>query len=331
MKKLLSIVLMLLSHAGASAVTLNFGEDGLAFMWGAEDKVGFLTASSTQMRFGISNVAEDGHCATFASTGWSLKEEVSYYAYAPYNSQYSVSESRATALYVDFSLQQQKGNDNTDHLSQHAFFVGNVKVDKQQKEATVRLQPMTSVLRLSRYFDAEVEIVQVQVSVDDYLIPLLGNMNLVEKNLVPLGHSRNVTLDLSEAQVGANSQAVAYLTVPACNLEGHDILVTFTDSKGNRYEQSFEGFEIKSGNTYCIGDEVETTQAQEYTPQTAGTAEYPVMVGCDMPIAGSYLPTGIMSLKADNKTDIVFDLAGRRCAKSNGGIKIINGKKIIMR
>lgn len=323
--------MVMLWHTDVNAVTLNFGADGIVFLWSSEDKIGLLTENSVQMRYSISSIAEDGHCATFSSPGWALKDDVTYYAYAPFNTQYSVRENRATALPVDFSVQQQTGNDNTDHLSQHAFYVGNVRVGETQTDAIIRLRPMTSVLRLSRHFDAEAEITQVQISVDDYLIPLLGTMNLVQESFTSMGNARVLTLSTSEMLVPADGEAIAYITLPACNLEGQQINVRFVDSKGNRYEDRVDGFDIQPGCTYCIGQEMEKSQPGEYTPQTPGTAEAPVVVVNDMPIVGSSLPTGIAAVPADRSSVMAYDLMGRRVAESYSGVKITNGVKILKR
>ena len=327
MKKLLSFILLAALWAtNANAFTLRFDACGISFAWTATDNVGMMTEEGAQMRYGVCSIAEDEHSATLQCPGWALKEDMAYYAYAPYNSQYSVWENRATSLPVDYSLQRQTGNDNTDHLGQHAFYMGSVKAGGAETDATLHMRPMTSVVRLSRRLGRKASITQILLSVDENLFPLLGYMNLKEESFVGTAFSRSLTLLTHDMQVPAGEEAVAFLTLPACNLEGHTIHITFVDANGNRYEDEADGFDIRPGQTYCIGGETDTTEARDITSETQGTADTPLAVAQDMPIAASFLLTGIATTAPQRDTGQAYDLLGRRKAGRRGGVTIVGGK-----
>lgn len=337
MKNILSFILLAALWAtNANAFTLRFDACGISFAWTATDNVGMMTEEGAQMRYDIGSIAEDEHCATLFSLGWALRENMTYYAYAPYNIQYSEKENRATSLPVDYSLQQQTGNDNTDHLAQHAFYMGSVKVEDAMTDATIHFRPMTAVIRLSRSFEVPVTLKQVQLSVDDHLIPLLGTMNLLEESFIPLGFAKNITLNVNNILLKAGEEAVVYLTLPSCNLKGHTLTITYTSTDGTRYEQSVEGFEIHSGSTYCIGNFAAPTTPQTYSPLTKGTKDAPIAVACNLPIAGTYVPTDIQATKADvTRADVTndrsYDLNGRHILGNHQHLTIHNGKKILKR
>lgn len=330
-RTLILLLLMVVCYVQTHAFLLQYGEKGMVFAWQSTDYVGLLTESSTQMRYGISSIAEDEHCASLFSAGWSLKQDVTYYAYAPFNPQYSIAESHASSLLADFSVQQQTGNGNTDHLSQHAFYVGNVRVNAETPDATIHLHPLTAVVRFTRKFDVPVTLKKVQLSVDDHLIPLLGTVNLLEESFTPLGYAKTITLDIEDIQVSEGEDVAVYLTLPSCNLEGHTIMITYTATDGTCYEQSVDGFDICSGSTYCIGATATATEPQTYTPETNGTKDAPMAVACDLPIAGTYIPTDIRTLKTDVANDEPCDLLGRRTQGGQRGIMIYKGKKILKR
>lgn len=330
MKTLLSFILLAaLWVTNVDAFTLKYDACGISFAWTTTDNVGMMTEEGTQMRYDIGSIAEDEHCATLQCSGWALKEDMTYYAYAPYNSQYSVWENYATSLPVDYSLQQQTGNNNTDHLAQHAFYMGSVKVENALADATIHFRPMTSVLRVSRRFDKRTTITQVQLSIDENLIPLLGYMNLKEESFVGTAFSSYLTLHTHELQVPADEDAVVFMTIPTCNLEGHTLRITFTDAKGNRYEEDFDGFDICPGQTYCLGERTVAAEAPDITTGTQGTLDRPLAVAQDMPIFGSYLPTRIATVKKEREGESTYDLLGRRKVGRRGGITIRNGRLVI--
>lgn len=332
MTKIITIVcVLLLMVATASAVTLTRGADGVIFGWQVGDRVGFLTAEGVQMPFRVADIAADNHSATVQSPGWSLKHDVCYYAYAPYNTRYTTAECRATALPLDISLQQQTGNDNTDHLGAQSFYMGRVMVAQSDTDVQVNLYPLTSVLRITQRMRVPFDLKQVLVTVGDHKIPLLGTVNLINGEFTPQANARTLTLNTADIHAARGEDITVYLTMPPCNLEGETIEIVFVANDGETDEWILPGFDIQSGYTYCIGGDQDATEAQSYTPMAQGTVSTPVVLAADMPIAGSYIATRInVQRTSETRSHTPYSLWGLPLSSPSKGIMISNGKKILI-
>lgn len=329
MKRVIPIISLLLFTLTTNAVTLTYSADGMICTWDAADLAGFFTATSSQMRFSVKEVAPDRHCTTFTSPGWSLKEGTTYYAYAPYNTQYSINANNASSLPVDFFGQKQTGNDNTAHLADKMFCYGNVIITTPTAAANINMSHMAAVLRISHCLGMETRVSSVELTLNDYLIPMMGNIDLTKAEYVPLGNARTVSVDLDNVRVGETDELVVYMAIPPCDLTGEEIKLSFITDGGIRVEQTLVGQNIVAGKTYCIGKNVPATTATQYTPVVHGTTDSPVMVINDMPIGGTMVPTAIPAIQSVKKNITAYDLGGRQVKETHRGIVIENGKKKI--
>lgn len=322
------IIMMLLVTLTAKAITLKYSADGMICAWDNADKVGVFTATGSQMAYSASQIADDQHCGTFTSAGWSLKEDTNYYIYAPYNTLYTQRDSKASSLMIDLFVQKQTGNNNTDHLSASLFCQGSVCVSKTTP-ATVTLTPLTSVLRIAENLGRETSVTKVVLSLSQNLLPMYGNVNLLTGEYTPLGYARDITIDLADVRVGETDELVVYMTLPPCDLTGEEIKLTFTTDGGTKEERTFSGENIQAGKTYCIGKTTDTTTAKNYQPATNGTTDAPILVLTDMPIAGSMTTTEIAMPESQPTTTVAYDLTGKRIIGAKQGIRIENGRKKI--
>lgn len=328
LKPLLISTILSLTALTASATSFVFGTDGIRVLWESSDKIGFLPSNGLQIRFGINDIAADGHCAKTTGYGWALKTGAPYYTYAPYNKSYSTNENVATQLPVSYTGQHQDGNGSTAHLASYAFLAGNVYATTAMPIATVPLRPMTSVIRITERFTKVATLTKVVLSFETEMIPIEGYMNLVEERFQASELATSITLTTDNFTVGANEDAVLYLTLPPCSLSGNTLTMTFYTADGKSYKKTLKAFDIYSGYTYCIGGSAKATTAKEYTPVTDGTTVNPVVVSSDMPVFQSYVATCIKNISIEHNTT-KYDILGRHCRDAKGKIIIKNGKKII--
>lgn len=337
LRTLSTLVVLLLASLAADAASLVYGVDGIKFAWASDDKVAFMTATGQQIRFSITDIAADGHCASTTGNGWALKQNTAYYAYAPYNVSYSINENTAQQLPVSYADQQQMGNDNTSHLFASAFFCGSVNITPETPAANVALKPMTAVVRIMGTFPKPVVVTKVSLTAAAAQIPLSGYMNIVEQKFVPADVTSTISIQTDNISVANGEAAIAYITLPPCSLSGDDITATFHTVDGDAYETVVRGFDIESGLTYCIGGNASPTTPTDYVPEVNGTASSPVVIASDLPIQGSYVPTPPTPPApptAINSTSVStssagYDILGRRSAGGRASIVINNGKKKI--
>lgn len=321
------MVMALGCSVSSVAMDFTYDNNGIRCLWDDADRMGFMTATGLQIRFGITAIASDGHCATATGYGWSLKNDLQYYVYAPYRTEYSLNENVASMLPVSYLQQRQKGNDNTDHLADYAFLAGRAYVSSTMPIANADLYPMTSVVRIAEKFSKATTITQVELSVGTPLLPTGGYMNLVENCFEPTDFATAITLTTDNLSVGEGEEAVVYFTLPPCTLSGGKMTITFIDVNGKKYVKDLDAFDVDQGCTYCIGSTNTPSEPATYAPATNGTAKAPVVILNDMPVRKSYVATSINDIHHGASSER-YDLLGRRCAPSYKGIEIINGKKI---
>ncbi|MGN1376103.1 MAG: hypothetical protein ACI4V5_06065, partial [Prevotella sp.] len=87
-------------------------EGNVRFSWRMKDEVGTYTVSGSRIFGEVEYVGDNPLYALLDLKGWGTKANTTYYAYAPYNTQYVTEELPITALPVSYAEQHQTGNDD---------------------------------------------------------------------------------------------------------------------------------------------------------------------------------------------------------------------------
>lgn len=265
-----------------STNSLKPGGAGFQFAWSQGDRISVfgMDASGQNMTgvctYELTNIAQDGHSATFTGSGFSLRQEATYFAVSPYKED-NVDKRDIT---VDYTGQRQimnlVGNDLTEEqnqvlgqlLGQYDYNVAFTTASGVD-HARFDFNHVGAILRLQLTMPEAAHCTKLTLSDSKHLLyQPVRHMDLTSSEdqdadyapvFLPLeaydGNNELFTLDLGpdadgSIEVEANGTLTCYMTLPAQDLSGSSLFVRIDTQEGVPYFASVVGKNMRAGKAY---------------------------------------------------------------------------------
>ena len=346
-KLLLILVSALAPSQSIAADYVYSAGKGITFGWVMNDDVTTYSQKGSRLYAEVEAVDADTHRAIVVFNGFSLRPNIMYYAYRPYNTDYYMNSLPITDLPITYLGQRQTGNATLTHLQPFDYMMGQYTTG--ETTADISLRHLGCVLRVEWGMTSRQTLTELCLSADAEVFTADASMNLPEQNVKPTGRARSVTLQLENITVEEGASLVAYMMLSPVDLSGSKLTLTLTSADGTQQTASVVGAALREGMTYPVAvnlsppaspvffDQVEEHQAATDATPLISALDAPSVTAPDFPVDTDNV------LKADMTTGVAlhpaaatatpprtYNLAGQRCRPADSNrIYIRNGKKYI--
>ena len=290
---------------GGTRSTVNINNEGVNFLWSANDTVGIFPNTGFQAPFAMDEGA-GMQTATFNGGGWALKASSTYTAYYPFN----FYNRDMTKIPVSYSGQTQEGNNSTAHIGTYDFMAASVTTPSNGA-VSFDLKHMGCLVMLQTDLGEAKTLTKVSLKSDALDAPFTtaGTIDLtaVAPQIEATSTSNTIDIPLKNFTVAANETSTIYLMLAPVNLTDENLEITLSDEYGAFVKFMVDGKELIAGKAYAyiLTDEVKLKQRPEYAVDLglpSGTFWADRNVGADTPEAyGDYFAWGEVTSK-DNYT-----------------------------
>ena len=242
-----------LTENGARS-SVNIDENGVHFLWNANDTVGIFPNKGGQVEFAM----EKGvgmQTAVFNGGGWALKHSSSYSAYYPYN----FYNRDLKKIPVNYANQTQTGNNSTSHLGAYDFMAASVTTPNNGAVA-FDMQHMGALVKLQANFNKTKTLDRVLLKTHSDVFTTRGTIDLTAANPQITSQTKSdiFTVSLNDFTVAADETCIIYFMMPPTNLSGQTLEVLFYDEDGSYipYEVAGKNFVAGTAYSYTLTNEV---------------------------------------------------------------------------
>ena len=279
---------------GATRSSVVIDNNGVNFLWAANDTVGIFPNSGSQAEFAM----EEGvgmQTATFNGGGWALKHSATYSAYYPYN----FYNRDLTKIPVRYEGQAQDGNAATTHLGAYDYMAASVATPSNGAVA-FDMQHMGALVMLQTNLDEAKTLTSVALKANDEVFTATGTMDLsvVNPAITVTSATNTFTIALSNFTVAENETSTIYFMLAPTNLVGETLEITLSDEDGEyiKYEVAGKNFVAGTAYAYTLTEGEKFKTIPEYAVDLglpSGTLWADRNVGADAPEAyGDYFAWG---------------------------------------
>ena len=254
-----------LTENGARS-SVNIDENGVHFLWNANDTVGIFPNKGGQVEFAM----EKGvgmQTATFNGGGWALKQSSTYSAYYPYN----FYNRDLTKIPVNYTNQTQTGNNSTSHLGAYDFMAASVATPANGAVA-FDMQHMGALVMLQANFNKTKTLDRVLLKTHSDIFTTRGTIDLTTANPKITSQTKSdiFIVSLNDFTVAPDETCIIYFMMPPTNLSGQTLEVLFYDEDGSYipYEVAGKNFVGGTAYSYTLTNEVPSFVTVEYSPFT---------------------------------------------------------------
>lgn len=236
--------------AATRALTLD-EQKGLTFIWSKGDVVGVFSKDEKQQIAIYMNSEAGKQTATFSSKGYLLSKGGQYKAYYPI-------VDKATAepiIPVDYTGQQQSGNNGYSHLSAKDWIVTDVVTPTATNQADFMFQHVGVILRLIIDMPSAGNWSKLTLSADDKVFTTKQNLDLFGENLiVPTEQTNSVSLALNDVTTTEdNKKLTAWMMLSPVDFTSRSMTVTVSPETGDDVVFTITpGKNFVSGKAYSI-------------------------------------------------------------------------------
>ena len=236
--------------AATRALTLD-EQKGLTFIWSEGDVVGVFSKAEKQQIAIYMNSEAGKQTATFSSKGYLLSKGGQYKAYYPI-------VDKATAepiIPVDYTGQQQSGNNGYSHLSAKDWIVTDVVTPTATNQADFMFQHVGVILRLIIDMPSAGNWSKLTLSTDDKVFTTKQNLDLFGENLiVPTEQTNSVSLALNDVTTTEdNKKLTAWMMLSPVDFTSRSMTVTVSPETGDDVVFTITpGKNFVSGKAYSI-------------------------------------------------------------------------------
>lgn len=251
-----------------SRSTVVIDNNGVQFLWSANDTVGVFPNKGSQAEFAI----DEGvgmQTATFNGGGWALKQASTYSAYYPYNF-YNRNLAR---IPVNYAGQTQEGNASTSHIATYDYMAAGV-VTPEHGVVSFDMQHMGCLVMLQAQLGEEKKLTRVILKSAQSAFVLSGFMDLTAENpSITSSYSVDtLTIDLHQYEVTEHETSTIYFMMVPVNLLGENLEITLYDELGAYMKFNAIGKNFVAGKAYAF----QLTDGEKVGP---GIPEYAVDLG----------------------------------------------------
>lgn len=291
--------------------SLAYENGKLVFTWAEGEKVvvfGNKDAAS------FNSLTSGGKSTTLESEGFTLKDNVNYYACLP---AYTIpAATQSTSVPVTFMGQRQTANGNSDHLKSFDYACASATKAEGKNSISFELKNQVAWIVLDHTFtDATNNVTSVTINADEDLFVTKGTLDVTTSTITEGTKDRKITLNLGEE--GGNGLSFAageafrgFFTLNPVDLSGKTLTFTAT---------------TKSGETVALGTftkaSANLTKNLTVRIQTSGSAKVATVDGKEYSTLSAALAAAsegaTISVVSDVTTEkvlidksVTFDLGG---------------------
>ncbi len=234
---------------GGTRSTVNINNEGVQFIWSANDTVGIFPNTGFQAPFAMDEGA-GMQTATFNGGGWALKASSTYAAYYPFN----FYNRDMTKIPVSYSGQAQEGNNSTAHIGSYDFMAASVTTPSNGA-VTFDLKHMGCLVMLQTDLGEAKTLTKVSLKSDALDAPFTtaGTIDLtaVAPQIEATSTSNTLEIPLKNFTVATNETSTIYLMLAPVNLTDENLEITLSDESGEYIKFLVEGKEFVAGKAYA--------------------------------------------------------------------------------
>ena len=245
---------------GGTRSTVNINNEGVNFLWSANDTVGIFPNTGFQAPFAMDEGA-GMQTATFNGGGWALKASSTYAAYYPFN----FYNRDMTKIPVSYLGQAQEGNNSTDHIGTYDFMAASVTTPSNGAVA-FDLKHMGALVMLQTDLGEAKTLTKVSLKSDALDAPFTtaGTIDLtaIAPQITATSTSNTLEIPLKNFTVAANETSIIYFMMAPVNLSNESLEITLFDERGECIKFQVEGKEFIAGKAYAYTLTVEENITQ---------------------------------------------------------------------
>ena len=232
---------------GGARSTVEINDDGVQFLWSANDTVGIFPNTGDQVSFAM----DEGigmQTATFNGGGWALKHSATYSAYYPYD----FYNRNLTKIPVAYTGQTQTGNASTAHIGAYDYMAASVATPENGSVA-FDMQHMGCLVMLQTNLDEAKTLTAVELKAQGEVFAATGTMDLtaVTPVISATAFSDALTITLADFQVAKDETATIYFMMAPTNLSGETLEITLSDETDAYIKYEVAGKDFVAGKAYA--------------------------------------------------------------------------------
>jgi len=231
---------------GSSRTAISIVDNKLKFVWDVGDRIGILPDEGSQVYFTIDAQAAGGTQASFDGGAWALKPDHQYDAYFPFIEDIMLDR---TAVPVDYTNQQQTGNNSMAHLGAHDYLAAQGTTNGQGG-VNYTFQRMGAVAILNFTVpNAGTELTSVTLKANETCFTTKGKLDMGDLTIKNMEKSASLTVGVDYTTTAADEKVTVYFMCYPDQLEGKNLNVEVD------YEGSDEPlYLITEGKNMVAGD-----------------------------------------------------------------------------
>ena len=256
---------------GSSRTAISIENDKLKFEWAVGDRIGILPDEGSQVYFTIDAQTAGGTSASFDGGAWALKANHQYDAYFPFIEDIMLDR---TAVPVDYTNQQQTGNNSMAHLGAHDYLAAQGTTNGQGG-VNYTFQRMGAVAILNFTVpDAGTVLESVTLKANETCFTTKGKLDMGDLTIKNMEKSASLTVGVDYTTTEANEEVTVYFMCYPDQLEGKNLNVE-VDCGENTEPLYFttEGKNMVAGDGYVLN-----TQPIPYLTFSAASEQTMTMV-----------------------------------------------------
>ena len=256
---------------GSSRTAISIVDNKLKFVWAEGDRIGILPDEGSQVYFTIDAQAASGTQASFDGGAWALKANHQYDAYFPFIEDIMLDR---TAVPVDYTNQQQTGNNSMAHLGAHDYLAAQGTTNGQGG-VNYTFQRMGAVAILNFTVpNAGTELKSVTLKANETCFTTKGKLDMGDLTIKNMEKSASLTVGVDYTTTEANEEVTVYFMCYPDQLEGKNlnVEVNYEGSEEPLYFTT-EGKNMEAGDGYVLN-----TQPIPYLTFSAASEQTMTMV-----------------------------------------------------
>lgn len=173
---------------------------------------------------------------TLESEGFTLKDDVTYYAYIPAYT--FIITSKSTSIPVTFLDQRQTANDNSEHLKYFDYACATATKAEGENSVSFELKNQVAWIVLDHTFAEETKnVTSVSISADENLFVTSGTLDVTTSTITGKTQSNQITLELGEEggdglSFAAGDTFRGFFTLDPVDISGKTLTFTATTKDG---------------------------------------------------------------------------------------------------
>ena len=232
---------------GGARSTVEINDDGVQFLWSANDTVGIFPNTGDQVSFAM----DEGigmQTAIFNGGGWALKHSATYSAYYPYN----FYNRNLTKIPVAYTGQTQTGNASTAHIGAYDYMAASVATPENGAVA-FDMQHMGCLVMLQTNLDEAKTLTAVELKAQDAVFAATGTMDLtaVTPVISATAFDDALTIAFADFQVAKDETATIYFMMAPSNLSSETLEITLSDETDAYIKYEVAGKDFVAGKAYA--------------------------------------------------------------------------------